>query len=150
MFWIKFCCSDSQICCDVLEVFNNVWAFLVSRSVNLWENFLAPVKFEASKSRDDRSQREAAGFSHQNQRQQAEDSHSSREGKQCPQTHARKFGKKAAGRSSQSPSYSRNSSGDRKVSRGLLDQRYLPLNIVSTQPDRPYSRSARKRSSGRH
>jgi hypothetical protein len=33
MFWIKICCSDSQIFCDVLEVFNNLWAFLVSRSV---------------------------------------------------------------------------------------------------------------------
>jgi hypothetical protein len=88
MFWIKICCSDSQIFCDVLEVFNNLWAFLVSRSVNLCENFLAPVKFETSKSGDDRPQREAAGFSHQNQRQQAEESHSSREGKQCSQTHA--------------------------------------------------------------
>lgn len=137
MFWIKICCSDSQIFCDVLEVFNNLWAFLVSRSVNLCENFLAPVKLEKSKSGDDRPQREAAGFSHQNQRQQAEEAHSSREGKQCSQTHARKFGNKAAGGSSQSPSYSRNSSGDRKISRGLLDRRYLHLNIVSTQPDRP-------------
>src|SRR6478672_10292567 len=104
MFWIKICCSKSQIFCDVLEVFYNLWAFLVSRSVNLCENFLAPVKFEASKSRDDRPQRLAAGFSHQNQRQQAYQPHSSREGKQRAQTHARKFGKKAAGGSSQSPS----------------------------------------------
>jgi len=137
MFWIKICCSECQIFWDVLEVFNNLWAFQVSRSVNLCENFLAPVKLEKSKSGDDRPQREAAGFSHQNQRQQAEESHSSREGKQCSQTHARKFGNKAAGGSSQSPSYSRNSSGDRKISRGLLDRRYLHLNIVSTQPDRP-------------
>src|SRR4028119_388853 len=133
---VKICISHFKLFCYVLEFFNNVWDFLVSRSVNLCENFLAPVKFQKSKSGDDRPQRQAARFSHQNQRQQAEESHSSREGKQCPQTHARKFGKKAAGGSTQSPSYSRNSSGDRKISRGLLDRGYLHLNIVSTQPDR--------------
>ena len=134
---VKICLTHFKLGCYVLEFFNNVWAFVVSRSLNLCENFLAPVKFEASNSRDDRPQRQAAGFSHQNQRQQAEESHSSREGKQCPQTHAGKFGKKVAGSSSQSPSYSRNSSGDRQISRGLLDRGYLHLNIVSTQPDRP-------------
>src|SRR6476620_3371884 len=105
---VKICLSHFKLFCYVLEFFNNVWVFVVSRSVNLWKNFLAPVKFEASNSREDRSQRQAAGFSHQNQRQQAEEPHSSREGKQCSQTHARKFGNKAAGGSSQSPSYSRN------------------------------------------
>ena len=69
---VKICLSHFKLFCYVLEFFNNVWVFVVSRSVNLWENFLAPVKFEASKSRDDRSQRQAARFSHQNQRQQAE------------------------------------------------------------------------------
>ena len=53
---VKICLSHFKLGCYVLEFFNNVWVFLVSRSVNVCENFLAPVKFETSKSGDDRSQ----------------------------------------------------------------------------------------------
>ena len=53
---VKICLSHFKLGCYVLEFFNNLWVFQVSRSVNVCENFLAPVKFETSKSGDDRSQ----------------------------------------------------------------------------------------------